>query len=261
MSEIVTPTQSVSWKEIPADRRKAFREYTKTLMNEIRLVKKTQRIFYSSISKGIPAPEYTLAPKHPLARRVTLPDLKSVMAVPTQELLDNTNLPKLCKLARHLHVAASLARGKSMEQIEPLNKEGKHNENYEALDSSLMDWANSALLGEAKLFVVVRPELNPGQRCAQTAHAVTEFLMAHPYCPWLNGTIIIKTAPSNSREGARGTFSTFESAHTGCSVASGLFKDYTDSDITIFEGPSAFVYYGPADSYNAKRCLKEFPLA
>ena len=235
---VISPV--ISWREISYSRRSAIRAFLKELALQIKLYRKAFRQSQSNQTKyqhsdGV----ITGYPGHPLATTVLVPDTfdglpithKIRNVIPIKLLMDSINIDSVYSLYRHLHVATSMARGKTLLQIEPVCKDGKHK--CPSLDPEMLAWANSVLLGKAPLTVVVHPSLTPGQRIAQAVHAVVAFQHKFPSVPWLNDTILIKTSDLDQ----------FEYLRRKSTYIIGVSEHYSDVDLPL--GITAFAYYGP----------------
>ena len=99
---------------------------------------------------------------------------------------------------RPLHIAMSLLRGKTREQIEtPALNESKriqriNTDKYWGLERKIQDWldyfSNPA---RKKLYIFVDPTLSVSQKAVQSAHCAAEFQKQNPHAPWINGTMIL----------------------------------------------------------------------
>lgn len=89
---------------------------------------------------------------------------------------------------RHKHVAYCLARGRTLEQIEPNNRIGTP-----PLDMNFINWILSSMKEDSneKLYVVVDRGLSNAQKAVQSSHAVAQFLIEHPNTQWKNGTLVL----------------------------------------------------------------------
>ena len=268
-TETSSPNTQISWKDIPRARRIAIKEYLKTLSLNMRIYREASRKLRSAIDrkedpKALMLPGFS---KHPLAEWMEIPDgphkglrFKALNADKFCQSFSPYDMERAYNTYRHLHVACSMARGKSLEQIEPPSKDGCRRASTPARDPATLKWAQSVLEGSAKLYVIVRPELTSGQRTAQAVHAVQAFTEKYPYCPWQNGTIIIKAADYKEDARRKRSFESLVGAASTCE----MYATYTDSDLPAEMSPSAFVCYGPSTDVSGRFHmwhLKDFPLA
>jgi len=103
-------------------------------------------------------------------------------------------------IARHMNIAYSLVRGRTMKQIE--SKVREHNEpdmkfvnklthefmNPETYDPN--DYNTFYDKPEVKMYVLVRKDLEPRHRMVQGGHAVAQYLLDHNEEEWKNGTMV-----------------------------------------------------------------------
>src|ERR1051325_596576 len=84
---------------------------------------------------------------------------------------------------RHKHVAYCLARGRTLDQVD----------SGSGLDMEYVNWILTTMKEDSKekLYVVVNEKLSISQQAVQSAHAVAEFLIKHPYTQLKNGYLVL----------------------------------------------------------------------
>lgn len=141
------------------------------------------------------------------------------------------NLDYLQAMAKAIHIARSLARGRSLSQIIPGHKlAGYEQANIEYWTKAIQD------PGSFKLYIYINDSLSKSQQAVQAAHALAEFQKTFPNAPWINGTLVLMTLPEKTENhwgGFRFPFNT--EARQKHSLFQTAFKEPDmDNKITAF---------------------------
>ena len=219
--EIKTFIPSITWREIPKARRERIREFLKRLATEIRAGKTASRQLQSAND-----------------RKLELPDAIELGAA-------SARASYAYDLFRHLHTLCSIARGKTLEQIE--NPKTRKSTTPELKDW-MLSYCDQILTGETRLYIVMNPALTSGQKMAQAIHAAIAFHDLQT--PWSNETVIVKDAtidpPYMNHRSQLPGYNLWQAwLQAAQDPAKGEYAHFIDSDLPEELKPAAFALWGP----------------